>query len=98
MKFNIKNLCGVVTALTIATTTLVGCGNENISNKVSTDGSTSMEKVIGLLGEYYQELIQMLYLHIIRQVLELVSIQLNQVEQISVYQVVIYQMLNKLKA
>ena len=49
MKFNIKNLCGVVTALTIATTTLVGCGNENISNKVSTDGSTSMEKVIGLL-------------------------------------------------
>lgn len=56
MKFNIKNLCGVVTALTIATTTLVGCGNENISNKVSTDGSTSMEKVIGLLGEYYQEL------------------------------------------
>ena len=56
MKFNIKNLCGVVTALTIATTTLAGCGNENISNKVSTDGSTSMEKVIGLLGEYYQEL------------------------------------------
>lgn len=56
MKFNIKNLCGVVTALTIATTTLFGCGNENISNKVSTDGSTSMEKVIGLLGEYYQEL------------------------------------------
>lgn len=33
---------------------LVGCGNTQTSNSVSTDGSTSMEKVIGALGEAFK--------------------------------------------
>lgn len=32
---------------------LVGCGNAETSHTVSTDGSTSMEKVIGILSESY---------------------------------------------
>ena len=35
---------------------LAGCGTKETSNlSVSTDGSTSMEKVIGSLGEVFQE-------------------------------------------
>ncbi len=33
---------------------LVGCGSPKTTNSVSTDGSTSMEKVIGALGEAFQ--------------------------------------------
>lgn len=34
---------------------LVGCGSTETSHTVSTDGSTSMEKVIGILSESYTE-------------------------------------------
>ena len=40
-------------ALTMAM--LAGCSNTKITGSVSTDGSTSMEKVIGALGESFQE-------------------------------------------
>ena len=40
-------------ALTMAM--LAGCSNTKITGSVSTDGSTSMEKVIGALGEAFQE-------------------------------------------
>ncbi len=42
----------MVAALSIAI--LTGCGNKKITGSVSTDGSTSMEKVIGALGEAFQ--------------------------------------------
>ena len=42
----------MVAALSIAM--LAGCGNKKITGSVSTDGSTSMEKVIGALGEAFQ--------------------------------------------
>lgn len=46
----------VISALTVSA--LTGCGNAgeaSASKTVSTDGSTSMEKVIGALGEAFQE-------------------------------------------
>jgi phosphate transport system substrate-binding protein len=36
-----------------AVSMLAGCGAKNSGGTVSTDGSTSMEKVIGALGESY---------------------------------------------
>ena len=44
----------LITVMSIAT--LVGCGNNESGSKgtVTTDGSTSMEKVIGALGESFQ--------------------------------------------
>ena len=48
-----KILCLVFT-LIIAATALVGCGKEETAS-VSTDGSTSMEKVIGALGEAFEQ-------------------------------------------
>ena len=42
----------MVTALTISA--LVGCGSDKTTQAVATDGSTSMEKVIGALGEAFQ--------------------------------------------
>ena len=46
-----KILCMLLVVISIVT--LTGCrGNEN---NVATDGSTSMEKVIGALGEYFME-------------------------------------------
>ena len=47
-----KIICVVLTAL-IAVLSLAGC-NSKTSNTVSTDGSTSMEKVIGALGEKFE--------------------------------------------
>lgn len=38
----------------LSVTMFVGCGNKKSSRFVSTDGSTSMEKVIGILGEVFQ--------------------------------------------
>ena len=40
-------------AAALALTTLVGCGSKS-TGTVTTDGSTSMEKVIGSLGEAFQ--------------------------------------------
>ena len=47
-----KKLCVMITVAALAISTLVGCGKTTSS--VSTDGSTSMEKVIGALGEAFQ--------------------------------------------
>ncbi len=49
-----KILCLVFT-LIIAATALVGCGKKEEAASVSTDGSTSMEKVIGALGEAFEQ-------------------------------------------
>ena len=49
-----KALCLILTAA-LALLTLAGCGSgtKQVSGAVSTDGSTSMEKVIGALGEAF---------------------------------------------
>lgn len=41
--------------VSIAVGCLTGCGSSNSKRTVSTDGSTSMEKVIGSLGEAFTE-------------------------------------------
>lgn len=48
-------LCSAVLMTALAMTTLTGCGDSSGSKTVSTDGSTSMEKVIGYLSEAYME-------------------------------------------
>ena len=63
-----KKMITIVAALTLMTGALVGCGaggssaDKNAESKkadssqtVATDGSTSMEKVIGYLSEAYME-------------------------------------------
>ena len=40
-----KRITGIILAAILCVTALVGCGSD--SGSVSTDGSTSMEKVIG---------------------------------------------------
>lgn len=51
MKKNVSLLIlGVMTAILF-----VGCGKESTGGTVSTDGSTSMEKVIGALGEAFEQ-------------------------------------------
>ncbi len=51
-----KNILGKIITLSVAAlmlvTALTGCGSEE--KKVATDGSTSMEKVIGALGEAFE--------------------------------------------
>ena len=52
MKKIITVLCAAVMALSL----FAGCGQKaNDSGTVATDGSTSMEKVIGALGESFME-------------------------------------------
>lgn len=53
MKRNQKFLALAVSAVLIVAC-LAGCGEKD-SNTISTDGSTSMEEVIGTLGEAFQE-------------------------------------------
>lgn len=53
MKKTKKLICTVL-AGTLALGLLAGCGGKEASGTVSTDGSTSMEKVIGVLGEAFQ--------------------------------------------
>ena len=48
-----KKIITIMMAATLAITTLVGCGGKE-TGTVTTDGSTSMEKVIGSLGEAFQ--------------------------------------------
>lgn len=43
-----------ITIVSLALTAMAGCG-KTVSGSVSTDGSTSMEKVIGALGEAFEE-------------------------------------------
>lgn len=49
-----KKLVAMMMVAVLALTMLVGCGNNEPAGAVTTDGSTSMEKVIGGLGEAFQ--------------------------------------------
>lgn len=53
-----KNILGKILTLGVASlmfiTALTGCSEKEMSGKVATDGSTSMEKVIGALGEAFE--------------------------------------------
>lgn len=49
-----KKITRLLTTALALTLTLTGCGNSS-EKTVSTDGSTSMEKVIGALGEAFME-------------------------------------------
>ena len=48
-----KKIISIMMVAALALTTLVGCGGKT-TGSVTTDGSTSMEKVIGSLGEAFQ--------------------------------------------
>ena len=48
-----KKIISLVLAAVLACSVLVGCGQAKVSGSVATDGSTSMEKVIGALGEKF---------------------------------------------
>ncbi len=50
-----KKIITTITAMVMAAALLAGCGGNNKNATVSTDGSTSMEKVIGFLSEVYME-------------------------------------------
>lgn len=48
-----KTVVSLAVATILALTSLTGCGNSRLSGTIATDGSTSMEKVIGALGESF---------------------------------------------
>lgn len=50
-----KKALTIFMAATLAAFCLLGCGQKETKGTVSTDGSTSMEKVIGSLGESFTE-------------------------------------------
>ena len=54
MKKKTQKLLGLVMAAAVAASMLAGC-SQKLSGTVATDGSTSMEKVIGALGEAFME-------------------------------------------
>lgn len=49
-----KKLCSILLAAGVAACCLAGCAGEGTGGAVSTDGSTSMERVIGALGEAFE--------------------------------------------
>ena len=49
-----KKFISMMIVAVLALSMLAGCGNTKTSGSVATDGSTSMEKVIGALGEAFQ--------------------------------------------
>jgi len=49
-----KKMMILMMAAVLAVSTMAGCGSKKTTGSVSTDGSTSMEKVIGTLGEAFQ--------------------------------------------
>ncbi len=49
-----KKMITMMMVAVLALSMLAGCGSTNATGSVSTDGSTSMEKVIGALGEAFQ--------------------------------------------
>ena len=49
-----KKFVSVLMIAVLAVSLLAGCGSSESAGSVSTDGSTSMEKVIGALGEAFQ--------------------------------------------
>ena len=50
-----ERILSMVLALVLLTTVFAGCGQASESGAVATDGSTSMQKVIGALGEAFTE-------------------------------------------
>ncbi len=52
-----KKIIGILTGISVLAVALSGCGTKGVKNgeAVATDGSTSMEKVIGFLSEAYME-------------------------------------------
>lgn len=50
----VKKIITVMIIAVLALSAFVGCGAKESAEAVSTDGSTSMEKVIGALGESFQ--------------------------------------------
>lgn len=48
-----KKAISILLVTVLALTVLTGCGQSAVSGTVATDGSTSMEKVIGALGEAF---------------------------------------------
>ena len=51
-----KKIMTMVLALVLALGVMSACSADKLSGSVSTDGSTSMEKVIGVLGESFMEM------------------------------------------
>ena len=49
-----KKILAMMMVAVLALSMLAGCGNTKTTGSVATDGSTSMEKVIGALGEAFQ--------------------------------------------
>ena len=49
-----KKIIAIMMSAALALSLLAGCGSAKTTGSVSTDGSTSMEKVIGALGEAFQ--------------------------------------------
>lgn len=49
-----KKIIAIMMSAVLALSLLAGCGSAKTTGYVSTDGSTSMEKVIGALGEAFQ--------------------------------------------
>lgn len=49
-----KKMIAMMIATVLSVSMLAGCGSTKTTGSVSTDGSTSMEKVIGALGEEFQ--------------------------------------------
>ena len=49
-----KKMITMMMAAVLALSVLAGCGSNKTTSSVTTDGSTSMEKVIGALGEAFQ--------------------------------------------
>lgn len=50
-----KKIVSILILALITVSIFTGCGKKNGSGTVSTDGSTSMEKVIGALGEAFEQ-------------------------------------------
>ena len=50
-----KKFLTLVFTTVLAVSALAGCSSQQKGGTVSTDGSTSMEEVIGVLGEAFQE-------------------------------------------
>ena len=50
-----KRVFALATAAIMSVSLLAGCSNSTAGGTVSTDGSTSMEKVIGTLGEAFEQ-------------------------------------------
>lgn len=50
-----KRIICMIAAVCLLAATLISCGSDSVRGSVSTNGSTSMEKVIGILSEQYME-------------------------------------------